>query len=272
MKRMVGALLALLELAAPLGCQPKEIDALRTAEQSAEMDGSGPEAAGAEAQPDGGPAGSPLAYYSLDEGTGSVVHDDSGHGHDGRLLGGAWTDAGRFGGAIRFSASDGGADDGVLVDPFPQPVRDWSVSFWLLVQSPDLTGVSTVLSTEVVFTGGWEVNLQPGDTTFGSLEFAFWAGTSYSTATCACVALGSWTHIAAVVDGSALTVQLFQDGVAVPAAPALGKFVLGNPYLYMGRWGGATARPLVGVLDEVAIFDRTLSTAEVTELYAGVVP
>jgi len=255
MNRRASALLAFAGL---LGCQPQVIDALRTAE--------------ADAQPDGAPAGSALAYYSFDEGMGSIVHDDSGHGHNGSLLGGAWTDAGRFGGAIRFAAPDDGGDDGVLVDPFPQPVKDWSVSFWLLVQGSDVTGISTVLSTEVVFAGGWEVNLQPGDAAFGSLQFAFWVGSSYSTASCACVTLGSWTHIVAVVDGTALTVQLFQDGVATPSVQALGKFMPGNPYLYMGRWGGTPARPLVGVLDEVAIFDRTLSTLEIAQLYAGVVP
>ena len=260
---------ALLTFAPLLGCQPLVIDALRT--QGA-MDGSSPEAAVVDAQPDGAPAGSALAYYSFDEGMGSIVHDYSGHGHNGSLLGGSWTDAGRFGTAIRFEAPDGGDDEGVLVDTFPEPVKDWSVSFWLLVNGPDLPDMSTVLSTEIVFAGGWEVNLQPGDPTFGTLQFAFWAGSSYSTASCACVALGSWTHIVAVVDGTALTVQLFQDGVATPSVAALGKFLPGNPYLYMGRWGGSPARPLVGVLDEVAIFDRTLSTAEIAQLYAGVVP
>ena len=37
------------------------------------------------------------------------------------------------------------------------------------------------------------------------------------------LALGAWTHIAAVVDGSALTIQLFHDGIAsVPAAAMAG--------------------------------------------------
>lgn len=263
MIRLAAVLLALLESADLLGCQPQVIDALRV---PGEVDGSSAEAAGV-------PGGSPLAYYSFNEGAGTVVHDDSGHGHDGTLLGGTWTDAGRFGGAIRFAASDdGGADEGIVVDPFPQPVKDWSVSFWLLVNGPDLTDISTVLSTEIVFAGGWEVNIQPSDPTFGTLQFAFWAGSSYSTASCACVALGSWTHIVAVVDGAALTVQLFQDGVATPSVAALGGFLPGNPYLYMGRWGGTPGRPLVGVLDEVVIFDRTVSTAEITQLYGGVVP
>jgi hypothetical protein len=263
MKRVGAAVLAFADL---LGCQRQVIDALRAPD---EMDGSSAEAAVADAQSEGASAGEALAHYRFDEGTGAIVHDASGHGYEGTLLGGTWTDAGRFGGAIRFAAHDGGPSDGVLIDPFPQPERDWSVSFWLLVNGSDLTDISTVLSTEVVYAGGWEVSVRPGDSTFGSLEFAFWVGAKYSTATCACVALGSWTHIVAVVDGSALTVQLFQDGVAAPTVPALGKFVTGNPYLYIGRWGG-TGRPLVGVLDEVAIFDRTLSPTEIAGIYAGV--
>jgi hypothetical protein len=252
-----------------LGCGSEVIDSLRT---TGVMDASSQEAAVATPQPDGAQGKSALAYYAFDEGTGSVVHDDSGHGHDGSLLGGEWIPAGRFGGAIRFSAPDGGAGGGVLVDPFPQPVKDWSVSFWVLVNGSDVTGTTTVLSTEIVMAGGWEMNLKPGDSTFAAAELGFWVGSSYSTASCTCVTLGSWTHIVAVVDGTTLTAQLFHDGVAASSATAQGAFVLGNPYLYMGRWGGGTDRLLVGGLDEVAIFDRALSAAEVTELYAGVVP
>ena len=253
---------ALLVYASLCGCQPRVVDALAIPggmggfDQDAAMGGA----------PNGGPIRSALSHYSFDEGTGSVVHDESGHGHDGKLLGGAWT-AGRFGNAIHFDAQGGG----VVVDPFPQAVSDWSVSFWLLVESSDLTDVSTVLSNEVTFAGGWEVNLQPKDSTFGNLVFAYWAGTTYAKASCDCVALGAWTHIVAVVDSSALTIQLFQDGVPTISAPATGKFMPGNPYLYIGRWGG-TGRPLVGVVDEVAIFDRAVSKSDVTRLYAGVVP
>jgi hypothetical protein len=88
---------------------------------------------------------------------------------------------------------------------------------------------------------------------------------------CDCIALGAWTHIAAVVDGSALTIQLSHDGVPTVSASAMAEFMPGNPYLYMGRWAGS-GRPLVGVLDEVALFDRALSSADVAQLYMGVVP
>ena len=275
MNRLALALLAFVDL---LGCKAQVIDAL---EGTGGMDSSSPEAAAGDAQPEGAPAAEALAYYSFDEGMGTVVHDGSGNGHDGTLVGGAWTDAGRFGSAIRFSAEpDGGVDDWVVVNPFPQAGSEgsgWSVSFWLLVQSADFTGeYVSVLSSEIAMGGGWEVDILPPSAENRhlrtcSLRSGSRLAAAYSIAACACLAFGSWTHFVAVVDGSALTVQLFQDGVATAPVAALGEFVDGLPYLYMGRWGGA-GRQLVGVLDEVAIFDRTLSTAEVAQLYAGVVP
>jgi hypothetical protein len=284
MKRTGTALLASIAL---LGCEPRLIDALQTADASDAMGDANGDALGdamdgsttdavVDAPPEGGTTG-PLAYYSFDEGTGSTVHDGSGNGRDGTLLGGTWT-TGKFGDAIRFAAPgdagvDGGIEDGVLVDPFPPAVTNWSVSFWLLINASDLTAQGTVLSTEATFMGGWEVNVTPHDATLGTLEFAFWSGSGYSSTTCACVKLGSWTHIVAVVDGSSLlTVQLFQDTVPAPPNPGQQKFFPGLTHLYMGRWGGVGDRPLVGVLDEVAIFDRALSTTEIGQLYAGVIP
>jgi hypothetical protein len=273
---------ALLASAPLLGCQPRLIDALATPDAAPDaMDGSSTSDGGAaDAQPEAAGSGGPLAYYSFDEGMGPAVQDHSGHGYNGSLVGGAWTDAGRFGSAIRFSAApDGGVDDWISVNPFPQAGSQgngWSVSFWLLVQSADFTGYYvSVLSTEIAMAGGWEVDILPptGDPAFARLQFGFWVTSAnwYSTATCACLQFGSWTHFVAVVDETALTVQIFQDGLLATSTPARGPFVNGLPHLYMGRWGD-TGRQLVGVLDEVAIFDRTLSAAEVKQLNAGVVP
>jgi hypothetical protein len=130
---------------------------------------------------------------------------------------------------------------------------------------------TTVLSTEIVMGGGWEVDILPDDPTFASLQFAFWVPSSYtySTATCvACLEFGSWTHFVAVVDGAALTATIFHDGLEDKSTQVLGPFTTGLSHLWLGRWE-TTGRQLVGVLDEVAIFDRTLSAAEVTQLYAG---
>ena len=271
------ALAAPIALTGLLGCQPEVIDALRV---TGEMDGSSPEAAEVDGRPEGAQGAQAVAYYSFDEGMGSTVHDDSGHGYNGALVGGAWTDAGRFGGALRFSAApDGGVDDWIVVNPFPQAGSEgtgWSVSFWLLVQSADFTGdYVTVLSTEIAMMGGWEVNILPpsGDPAYANLQFAFWipSAFAYSTATCSCLEFGSWTHFVAVFDASALTVRLFLGGVEVYSTAALGPFVQGLPRLYVGRWDGS-GRQLVGVLDELAIYDRPLSTAEVEQLDLGVVP
>jgi hypothetical protein len=242
------------------------IDALAT---TTNHDSSGGDAGTGGAAAGGGSV-SAVAYYGFNEGNGSIVHDDSGHGHDGKLLGGTWID-GRFGNAVRFDAPAAGPDSGVLVDPFPSPAKDWSVSAWLLVESSELTDNATILSTEMRFAGGWQLNLKPKDATLGSLEFAFWVGDKYATATCDCVVLGTWTHVVAIVDGSAHTIQLIQDGVAAAPAAVMGEFLPGNPYLYMARWSD-TGRLLTGALDEVAVFDRALSPSDVASLYKGGLP
>ena len=277
MRPTAVVLLASLEL---LGCHPQVIDALQAPDGS---DASSADAGvvDAQPQPEGAADGGPLAYYSFNSAA-DPVHDDSfGSLHDGTLMGATWTDAGRFGGAIQFSAaSDGGVDDWIDVNPFPQAqtlTGDWSVSFWLLAESEDFSNnYVSVLSTEIAMIGGWEVDIlppYPSDPTFASLQFAFWVSSAgaYSTASCTCLQFGQWTHFVAVVDGSALTIELFLDGDAQGTQKALGPFATGLPHLYMGRWGD-TGRQLAGVLDEVAIFDRALSTADVAQLYAGVVP
>ena len=46
-----------------------------------------------------------VAHYTFDEGSGAVLHDRSGHGHDGKITGPAWV-RGDVGGALDFCSSD----------------------------------------------------------------------------------------------------------------------------------------------------------------------
>jgi hypothetical protein len=292
--RTVAALLA---CASALGCQPRLIDALEAPDAAADgtadaTDGGGAvDAVAADVQPGDAPTGGPLAYYDFNEGTGITVHDRSGNGYDGTLFGGTWTDAGRFGGAISFSAApDGGVDDWVAVNNFPQAGSQgngWSVSFWLLAPSEDFTrnNYISVLSTEIPMQlpnpGGWEVDIEPNasDPTVAYLELGFWVTSAnwYSTARCLCLQFGSWTHFVAVVDdsvksdGGGGTIQIFLDGNVAATGTARGPFSLGNPLLYMGRWQ-PSGRQLQGVLDEVVIYDRPLTATEVRQLNLGIVP
>ena len=95
-----------------------------------------------------------VAHWTFDEGSGSVVGDRSGNGLDGALTGGTWTAAGRFGGALELALGDT-----VTVPNFPQATPSWTVSVWTETSraqlQADTSDTATILSTEVVFAGGW---------------------------------------------------------------------------------------------------------------------
>ena len=56
-----------------------------------------------------------IALYPFDEGSGSVVHDASGHGNDGKIYGARWTDEGINGKALKFD----GVEDHIKVPHSP---------------------------------------------------------------------------------------------------------------------------------------------------------
>jgi hypothetical protein len=206
-----------------------------------------------------------LAHYTFDEGSGTVVVDHSLNRKDGVLSGGTWLpDGGRFGGALHF-----GGSDYVTVDTFPYPPKSFSVSMWVRSNDQPLDGLETLLSTEIVFEAGWEINLEKPDAGAPSVQSAFWSPSdgAYTHADCVCVPLGAWTHVVSVLDGDAQTLSLYVDGAFVASTPAHEPIVPGEPSLLIGKWSG-TLRFLVGDIDDVAIYSRPLAPSEVAALYS----
>jgi hypothetical protein len=225
-----------------------------------------------------------MAYYSFDQGGGTVLLDESGHEHDGTITGGTWIADGRFAGALHF---DGASY--VQVPNFPNAPTSFSVSAWVRSTAPEAgvqTGFQTVASTEVPFDGGWQVNtFQAPDA--GYLQGGFWesvpsdagdAGKSgYIYADCydypndggPCLQYGVWTQIAFVFNAPARTFSLYINGT-LHDGPTHALFPIspGTGLLWMGSWtlGG---RLLVGDLDDMVIYGRALAPAEVMLLYHG---
>ena len=222
-----------------------------------------------------------VAHWSLDEAGGSVVNDDSGNRHHGMLTGATWV-AGHFGGALHFEQGNE-----VAVPAFPPATLNWTVALW--VRPPvDTLGDSyiTLISTELVFQGGWEMNAK-FSATDRRYQFGYYLGpgdSDYFTQNCTCVVTQQWTHLAAVVDGAAQTIAFYRDGlpdgpVAMPPTGATpGPIKPGNNILYLGRWQPpervvpVDARLFKGDLDDVAIYDRALTGDEISALARSAVP
>jgi len=216
-----------------------------------------------------------VAHWSFDETGGSAVPDRSGNRRDGQLTGGSWISSGRFGGALTLAPGDH-----VVVTNFPQASIGWTVSVWIRTSSDQLMSSNggmddwkTILSTENVFMGGWQLylNSRPGIYRF---DTGYWAGTTvndYVVAHCSCVDVDRWIHLTAVFDGAAGELR-FYDGDAradrqdmpIPILP-------GDSTLYMGIWN-QTGRLLAADLDDVAIWSRALDSAEVEIVSRQAVP
>ena len=218
------------------------------------------------------------AHWALDEIGGTLVPDSSGKNKFGTLSGGSWLAAGQFGGALHFEP---GTE--VSVQSFTQATSAWTVALW--VRTPAIAAASeeyrTLLSTEHVFIGGWEMNLHVVNNV-PRYQFGYYLGpgkSDYFTAECECVKPDEWKHLAAVVDGNLKTLSLYVDGVyrldaasTSPPNAVRAPIKNGNFTLYMGRWETPASRQFMGDLDDIAIFSRALSGDEIAHLFQKPAP
>ncbi len=188
-----------------------------------------------------------VAAYGFGEGSGGVASDASGNGNQGTIRGAAWT-SGKFGNALSFD----GATSLVTVNDSP---------------SLDLTAMTLEAWVFPTALGGWrDVVYKVDDIYF--LEGSSPAGRPGTGGTFSSppleapgpLALSAWTHLAATYDGARLV--LYVNGVAVasraasaPIASSGGALSIGGDALYGQRFAGK--------IDEVRIYDRALSAAEV---------
>lgn len=214
-----------------------------------------------------------VAHWTFDEGRGDKVRDSSPNHFDGAINGSTWSwvSQGRFGAALHLEQGDY-----VSVDHFPNATRGWTVSAWVWIASQDVSkGDMTLVSTEDVYKGGWELNVMnlatPSGTEEPQYHFGFYVGPGpldYAHVECVdCIQSDTWKHLTAVVDGSAKTLTMYLDDVAQAPVSVRQAISPGVPTLYMGRWATTDpARLLVASLDDISLWNRALRPDEVAAL------
>lgn len=214
-----------------------------------------------------------VAHWTFDEGRGEKVRDSSPNHFDGEISGSTWSwlPQGRFGAALHLEQGDF-----VTVDSFPNATPSWTVSAWIWIASQDVDrGDMTIISTEDVYKGGWEMNVMNLDTASGTVEpqyhFGFYVGpgpVEYDhIESGGRIAPDKWQHVSAVVDGSSKTLTMYLDDVAQPPVSLRQVISPGVPTLYLGRWATTDpARLLVGSLDDISLWNRALGPDEIAKL------
>jgi hypothetical protein len=208
-----------------------------------------------------------VAYWPLDEGSGTLANDDSGNGRNGFIAGPGWF-PGQFGEALHFSGASYMSAGGIPFAP-----RSYSVSAWTLIQPNELTPpIENMISTEAQG-GGWALYAglnQTGVVWNYVFRFASPTAPQGYWNVVSPVMTGSWVHLAVVVDGDASTLTLYVNGAVASRVTTTSAILPGSPTLYLAR--SAELNPpfsLTGALDDIAIYSRALADAEVAQLGQG---
>jgi PKD repeat protein len=194
-----------------------------------------------------------VAAFGFEEGAGTVVADSSGRGNGGTVSGATWTASGRNGRALSFD----GVDDWVTVADAPSLDLSAAMTLegWV---KPDLLsrpwqslfvkeGPNT-LAYALYLTGGGTAQLN-----------AWWTDSQGLYAPP--VQQGVWTHVA--VTAGANTMRLYVNGTQVRSKAISGSLPATSGALRIGGNAVWSNEFFDGALDDVRIYNRALSAAEI---------
>ena len=192
-----------------------------------------------------------VLFYKLDESSGDII-DYSGYGNDGTNNGAAYGVSGKFGNALSFDGSDD-----ISVGSFDPP-HEGTVSFW--VNANDKDDRHRVFG----FHDAYEILLLDDGSTYHVSNQLFAAGTSMLEGNTA-ISYNEWHHVICTYNYSSNFLGIYVDGV-LDNSNSLANDDPSTGILSVGKRTGGDD-PYSGVLDEVMIWNRILSTEEIYSLY-----
>ncbi len=213
----------------------------------------------------GTPTG-PLLHYSFDHNRGTQVTDKSGKSHHGEVHGAKWVANGKVGGAYNFLnsyISAGDIDDLELMD------KNMSFSAWFKTTNTGNKIILSKHSTTMPFRGYTLFIGYGGKVCVEAYEL--WPATGlHLTTPEAIYADGEW-HLAVVVfNREKQKLLIYVDGVeqAHNSITNIGKpnSEPGTSF-QVGRRGTRKTEFFDGTIDEVMVWNRTLSAEEIKEIY-----
>jgi chitodextrinase len=210
-----------------------------------------------------------LGYWRFEDGAGSTATDSSGNGRHGTLSGDATWDTGKLGGGMSLDGDQDWVDMGNLPE-FNFNNQSFSFAFWTNNMGAE-PGVK--FGKGRGGPRGWGISQQQFAIGYGfggfggASEYLYYQNNTPN---------GVWTHLAMTLDFPTRTVTLYQDGAAVPGPT--GSLVLPGSFdlndinvpvpLMLGTAMSGQLPYYEGVLDEVYLFDRTLSATDIAALAA----
>jgi hypothetical protein len=198
------------------------------------------------------PAPGLVAAYGFNEGSGTVVNDASGNGHNGTINAATWTTSGKYGNALNFNGSN--ALVTINNAASLQLTTGMTLEAWVY---PTVIGAWW---GDVIYKGNDNYYL---DGTSNPSGFPAMGGTLpnapplYGTGG---LALNTWAHLAATYDGA--TMRLYVNGVQVANRAQTGAIETSTNPLQIGG-DSIYGQYFTGRIDEVRIYNRALSATQI---------
>lgn len=210
-----------------------------------------------------------VGYWPADEGAGTTVADASGNGLDGTLVGGTWG-AGASGGAFEVTGEDGGGSY-VEVPATGKTFEQITITGWIngahtgdwsgLIQARG--GVAPDQPIGIGFSGG-----------SGNLGYT-WndnSNTSWGFESGVAIPANEWVFIALSLTKDQATLYVGSGGElnsAVNAIPQLAQMNMNTSWFFGKDNCCGTARNFDGLMDDISIWDVSLSESDLLDLFNG---
>lgn len=209
-----------------------------------------------------------LLAYDLNEGTGVIARDVSRSGNDGLITGATYTsgDGGRFGEALQF---DGTGGDYINMRGFDIVSEAMTIEFWFKANNFAVVDARFISKSNGLAENDhfWMVSTDTGP----KLRFRLKTTTGVTKtliANSGILSPGRWIHVAATYDArqSGGLMNLYKDGILVGSLSHTGLIAV-DPLTpaWIGDTPAGDPRPFNGLIDEVHIYDRALSSSEILE-------
>jgi len=198
------------------------------------------------------------AHYRLDETSGAAAADTSGRSPAGVLQNGAAWCVGRINGAVQLDGIDDYVDCG---NAAPDAASALTVAVWVKIANPGQNAYMRVLSKKQLWNdpSGFELEYQP----LNNWLSVSGSGSDYARAENVDLD-ANWHHVAAVINQN--TAALYVDGVERTTDSSITPLAANSLGLALGRRGGG-GDYFAGCLDDVRLYSRAFSPAEVLALY-----
>ncbi|MDX3187676.1 LamG domain-containing protein [Streptomyces sp. MN03-5084-2B] len=212
----------------------------------------------------------PLAQWSMDGNAQDTAFLGDRHGtpHNGATF--------QAGGALGSAVKLDGVDDDVTAPSAIRNTAGFTASAWVNLQQN--YGARAVVSQDGLKFPGF-VLWYRAESDGSNARWVFGKpnstdsdkGVAMATSAVGLPQLNTWTHLAGVYDPDAKEIRLFVDGKLAATAPstAVAEYAAGPVRIGRTIWDGRPVDAWPGALDEVQLFDRPLSAAEITGLVSA---